>query len=140
MSKEKEVEKFRNYKQANCESFKQTLDKRKLYAPANITKKKLDVMVTRLYEIINRALNIACPERKRKFSKRSIVWYSSKLKALRRKVRKAYHGYINITSASAVEKYRLLHFKYKKLCKNSRRSAWKNLKNLSKRRKRCQVS
>ena len=122
------VEKFRNYKQADWELFKKVLDKGKLYEPVNITKKKLDMMVDRMYVILYKALNKACPERKRKFKKRTVVWYSSRLRTLRRKVRKAYHGYVNVTSANAVEKYRQLHDKYKKLCKSSRRTAWKKFK------------
>ena len=47
---------------------------------------------------------------------------------LRKKVRKAYSGYINMESASAVERYRKLAKIYKRLCKKDRKNAWNKFK------------
>ena len=121
---EESVEKFRNFRKADWEEFTKILTLSKFYLPERINRKKIDKMVASLYKNLVKALDAVCPEKTRRNRKPRTGWFKRKHKKLARKVRKAYAGFVNVTSADAVTRYLDLAAKYKKLCKRDRKRAW----------------
>ena len=71
-------------------------------------------MLTKLYKVLNEAIDMAAPKVPMKTRAVGFKWYTAEHKALSRKVNRAYVKYIKRKSEVNYRKYRELHVRYKK--------------------------
>jgi len=106
----------RPWGQADWNIFKTLLADKNIEIPDIITPRKLEKMVDKLYKIIEKALDKACPMTEEMKINRNNPWFKGKLKELRKEVIKHHKNFIiNPTPGRNTEYKRALRT-YKKLC------------------------
>jgi uncharacterized protein YaaR (DUF327 family) len=85
-------------------------------------------MVSDFYKKINKALNKHCPLKSKKSNSKGNKWFTKSLKALRKKVRKAYDKMKRCRNVQNINKYQNLNKRFKKEGKKARNASWRKYK------------
>ena len=66
-----------------CKCFRNELEGKEIYVPNKITRQRLEKMLDQYYNIIEKALNKACPKQKEIIINKNNPWHRGTLKQLR---------------------------------------------------------
>ena len=119
-------EKIRNWDKADWDLFTDTLRLDSFHIPQVIDQRKLDKLVSKLYNRLNNALDLACPLHEVGNKIQVNKWYDSSLEQLSRRVAKAYKKSCSSGLEHDRVKFRELANKYKKACVKKKREAWQD--------------
>ena len=82
--------KYRNWAEADWRLFSEELARKEFFIPTLMTDKKWDILLGKIYNGINRALEKACPERDKKPNKFKNAWFTDRLETFRKRVIRSY--------------------------------------------------
>ena len=116
---------IRAWKHANWTRFTRILQTKHFPLPTIMSTKKLDRLVTKLYKILNYALDKACPLRPAKSGEQNIKWWNSSLNKEAKKVGKQYRITKRCKSLSEIIKLKNMKQKFKRMCKKEKRNSWR---------------
>lgn len=115
----------RNWDKCNWNHFKRSLDKETWYIPKIINEKKLDKLVSNMYEKLNYAINLACPlVPSTKSTADKSDWFASELKAQEKLVARKYQLFKNNPNTSNSIIYKKEHALFKKNIRKAKNKAW----------------
>ena len=93
--------------------------------PVRMTKKKLDIEVSKMYADLERALDKACPKIDHVPKVGESLWFSDSLKLLHLRVRKQYKRAGVTGVQDEIDKYHVLHGKFRRRCRRARDRSWR---------------
>ena len=117
----------RPWKKADWGNFTKDLRTADYKIPQEMSMKKLDRLLDRMYKILNSALDSACPLTEVK-PKTSNHWATDKHAEGKRRVSDLYHIAKTMGGDAAWKNYREADRNFKKLCRKDRNQAWKKYK------------
>ena len=120
--------KIRPWSKANWGSFKQILSEADYAIPTNISMKKLDKLLTKLYAHLNRAINTACPEIEVDDRVPGSHWATAAHDTEKKRVSTLYRQAKSTKTPQAWHAYKEADKSFKKLCKRDKNRAWRKYK------------
>ena len=114
----------RRWEKAKWPEFSSTLDIT-YTPPVRMTKKKLDRELGRLYKDLENALDKACPKINYVPKVGESLWYSEKLRLLHLRVRKQFWKAVASGVQDEMEKYQVLHGKFRRRCRRAKDRSWR---------------
>ena len=115
---------IRRWEKAKWPKFTAALDTSYIF-PERMTKKKLDKELARLYRDLDAALDKACPKINYVPKVGESLWYSDALRFLHHRVRKQFKKAVNTGVPDELEKYRVLHGKFRRRCRRAKDKSWR---------------
>jgi len=129
LNTEKEIiPEHRNWDKADWDLFKKELQATQLEYPQTISDKKLDKQVAKLYRVLNKALDKACPKIKATTRDKNNTWYTEEHQERQRKVQEAYKKYMANKSEVNREQYKNVQKIYKTKNLKSKKASWRKFK------------
>ena len=120
-----EIEEWRNWDKGDWGSFTKALESASFFRPTHMTDYKLDKLVNKLYKVLNKAIELACPLIPK--IKRDPVneWYTEGMDSKRKRVAEAYDCAKRTSHGSqAWLKYKKLYKEYRSAVRKSKRKCW----------------
>ena len=122
------IQRIRPWSRADWPTFTQKLREADYAIPQAMSMKKLDKLVTKLYAVLNEAIDHACPEIEVRARIKGSHWATDKHDAEKKKVSKLYRDAKNKGTIQAWTQYREADRAFKKLCKRDKNRAWRQYK------------
>ena len=118
-----------NWDKSNWEVFKKELSKVEFFRPVRMTDCKLDRLVNKLYFVINKGLDLACPIVKGILRDPLNEWFTEEMEAKRHRVASSYNKAKNTRSGSDQWRIYKKNYKaYRALVRRSKRKYWNQYK------------
>ena len=127
-SKKPEPELVRPWSKADWSIFKQSLEKAEYRVPEDMSMKKLDKLVDRTYEVLDKALNEACPLVPVVPSVGKSHWATEEHTRGKAAVGALYKKAKRTSDPSHWEEYKKADKAFKQQCKNDKNRAWRKYK------------
>ena len=119
---------IRPWSKANWTVFKERLQAADYRVPQNMSMKKLDRLVERLYQVLTAALDLACPEVVVEPVAKDNVWSTDKHTRAKEKVSELYRAAKRTGILEDWNKYKAEDRQFKKMCHNDKNKAWRKFK------------
>ena len=124
-----EIPSHRNWNKADWELFKSELESATFFKPEQMTDCKLDKLVKKIYFVINKALDKACPIIESKRTDPINEWFTEELEMARNDIVDCFRKAKRTTAGSLEwEKYKKKYKKYRAEVKRSKRRCWNYFK------------
>ena len=124
-----EIPSYRPWDRANWDIFTEELEKAKFYRPKCMTDSKADKLLGKIYKVIDRAIEKACPMTKSKKVDSINDWFTDGLAKMKEKVHLAYDLHRKYPSSQSIRcRYKSLQKKYRRELRSSRRKSWNQFK------------
>ena len=120
--------KIRPWSKADWNTFRTHLQQADYRVPTNMSMKKLDGLVGRLYKHLQDGLDKACPEITVKDSIKKSNWATDKHDELKKKVSALYATAKKTPTDANQQRYREADREFKKICKRDKNKAWNEYK------------
>ena len=115
----------RPWKRANWLRFRRIIENHHFFVPDILTNKKLDNMVRVMYKVLNRALDMSCPLRPTNPTEQNLKWWNNSLNRKTKKLNKQYKIAKRCKTLSETVKLKIMKQKFKKACKQAKRTSWR---------------
>ena len=118
----------RPWSKADWNAFKEHLAKADYGVPMDMSMKKLDRLVARIYKHLNKAIDIACPAVTIKQVAQSSHWATAEHDLEKERVSRLYKQAKQNVTPENWERYKKADKAFKKMCQNDRNKAWRKYK------------
>ena len=127
-SRQPEPELIRPWSKADWETLANCLKKAEYNVPRDMSMKKLDRLVERLYKILDNALDKACPKIEVKPVVGKVHWATDRHEKGKKKVNALYKHAKETKDQNDWNAYKKADKDFKRLCKNDKNRAWRKYK------------
>lgn len=93
--------------------------------PTNLTTRKIDKLLDRVYHFINTALDIACPLREAKLTPKETKWFGKDQARFRNRTKRKYDAYRRDPTPGRRKAFVSTRRSYHKSCRKAKRSSWR---------------
>ena len=115
---------IRPWKSANRTRFSRIIASHDFHIPEIMSIKKIDRLVAKLYQVLNKALDKSCPLRAPQRQEGAARWWNSDLHSEAKKLNKQYKKAKRTRSLSEMIKLKNMKKKYKAYCRKTKKTAW----------------
>ena len=115
----------RPWKSANWTRFRRIIAAQNFHIPDHMSIKKIDHLVSKLYQVLNKALNKSCPLRTPQLQEGAARWWNNELSKEALKLNKQFKKAKRVRSLTESIKLKVMKQKYKRLCQRSKKNAWR---------------
>ena len=123
-----QARRIRPWSKADWPTFTQILREADYAVPLRMSMKKLDKLVTKLYAILNKAIDLACPEIEVRDQITSNHWATDKHDTEKKRVSKLYKAAKTQQTTESWNRYKEADKAFKRLCKRDKNRAWRQYK------------
>ena len=114
----------RPWAKAQWDVFKEKVSEYDFRTPDNFTTMKIDKLLDRWYDVINKGLDAACPMKKAKPSRGEMYWFGPDQKFHKNRVKRKYLTYRTHPTASYRKAFVKAKRAYRKVCFKGRKESW----------------
>ena len=116
---------IRPWLKAKWDVFKEKVAEYDFQLPTNLNTRKVDKLLERWYEVIEQALDEACPKRPARLPAAELDWYGKEQKYLKNRTKRTYLRYRRTPTSSRRKDFVKAKRAYRKSCYRGRRESWR---------------
>ena len=116
---------IRPWKTAKWDVFTKEVDDYDFHIPEVLNTRKVDKLLKRWYDVIEKALDKACPKREAKLSPAEMDWYGKDHRFLKNRAKRKYLAHRRSPCPKKRKAYVVAKRAYNKACVSGRRNSWR---------------
>ena len=116
---------IRPWLKAKWDVFSDQISNYDFHLPTNFTTYKLDKLLDRWYQVVNTALDTACPKRQARPTPVELDWFGDDHKYMRARTKRKYQAYKRSSIAAKRKSFVRSKRAYRRACQRGKRQSWR---------------